>query len=224
LVWSSNKVYKPPDASYQSFSAVLKFLQSFITSLDSPDHHKIAILGDFNFPNISWADFSIKRTSPTLAECAYDLMEFMSENFMTQFVDMPTREQNTLDLVISNSSRLVYEVSTEDTKLSDHKLVKVMLPAGMLSGRASKDLPGYKDFKLLDLHKADFEQIRSSFVDWKSLWDKSSLDEFSTVINKVVLDTCKQFSHHRKTSRNHHLPSIPNLHAPQRNRGSCMAA
>ena len=93
-----------------------------------------------------------------------------------------------------------------------------MLPAGMLSGRASKDLPGYKDFKLLDLHKADFEQIRFSLatVDWKSLWDKSSLDEFSTVINKVVLDTCKQFCRHRKTPRNHHLTSIPNLHAPQR--------
>ena len=70
------------------------------------------ILGDFNFPNISLADFSIKRTSPTLAESASDLMESMSENFMTQFVDMPTREQNMLDLVISNSSRLAYEVST----------------------------------------------------------------------------------------------------------------
>ena len=210
-------VYKPPDASQQSFTAVLKFLQTFISSLDSPDHHKIVILGDFNFPNISWTDLSIKRTTPALAESGSDLMEFMSENFMTQFVDIPSREKNTLDLVISNSPELIYEISTEDTKLSDHKLVKVMLPSGVFRGSMFTDSPNYKDFKLLDFHKADFDKIRSSLaaVDWKSLGEKSGLQDFSSVLKDVVLSKCREFCPPRKSSGKHH-PPIQNLHALQR--------
>ena len=153
-----------------------------------------------------------------MVEGTIALIDFMSENFMTQFVNEPTRIRSPLDLVISNSSRLVYDISIEASKLSDHKLVKVMLPAGMLSGKASNDLPNYKDFKLLDLQNADFEKIRSSLAttDWKSLWESSSLNDFPNVLNNVVLNACKAACPLRKFSGSKSHSPIQGLHALQR--------
>ena len=68
---------------------------------------EIKILGDFNFPVLSW------KTAPSLntpSPSASELLEFTEEkNLFTQLVKEPTRGDNTLDLILTNTPRYVME-------------------------------------------------------------------------------------------------------------------
>ena len=46
---------------------------------------------------------------------------------MAQFVDIPTRENNILDVMCTNIEEIVSDVSTELTMMSDHDIVKIGL-------------------------------------------------------------------------------------------------
>ena len=51
--------YRPPDASYSEFLEMLTFIEHQIMENENTE---ITILGDFNFPNISWPSRSIAST------------------------------------------------------------------------------------------------------------------------------------------------------------------
>ena len=84
----------------------------------SPD---IYILGDFNLPSIDW-DFNRAMPGVTCEspEVTALLLEFLNENFLTQMVTKPTRENNVLDLILTNKPQDILNISVEDTKLSEH--------------------------------------------------------------------------------------------------------
>ena len=119
-------LYRPPDTTIDKFSDMLQFLQNYISEATKLNHKDIVIMGDFNLPCISWDDISIKKNfNKDTTECAKSLISFMEHNFMSQYVDVTTRQQNTLDLMISNANNLVLHVTSEDTKMSDHKIINI---------------------------------------------------------------------------------------------------
>ena len=67
-----------------------------------------------------------------------DLIEFIDRNFLTQVVNQPTREGNTLDLVLTNVPRYVAEVKVNPTSLSDHSLVEIQLGFNMTGRKKSE--------------------------------------------------------------------------------------
>ena len=62
----------------------------------------VIILGDFNFPGLSWGDMSADPASQPLLEWALD-------RGFTQHVDYPTRGNNTLDLIFTSEPDMVDE-------------------------------------------------------------------------------------------------------------------
>ena len=81
-------------------------------------------MGDFNLPCISWEDITIQKGhSKVTTDCAKTLLTFMEKNFLSQYVDVKTRQNNILDLCLMNTDRLVLQVNSEPTKLSDHKFL-----------------------------------------------------------------------------------------------------
>ena len=104
----------------------------------------------------------IKTASPHLCKV-------MEDHFLIQVVDKPTRKDNLLDIVLTNSSDLVKRVTTEDTVMSDHRLVMCHLGYRELE-KVEEDIV-CTGFKALNLHKADWEKINSelSTVEWKEL-------------------------------------------------------
>ena len=79
----------------------------------------IIMLGDFNLPTMSWSqpgDCFIYRI----------FCPFVESLFLQQFVNLPTRKNNILDLVFCNSE-LIGSIDIYDTFISVHCLLTVIL-------------------------------------------------------------------------------------------------
>ena len=92
---------------------------------------------------------------------------------LTQIIDRPTRVNNTLDLFLTNNDRVIRNIETEETRLSEHMTVKINLLYDMKSPAPPSSPSFDKDsFRSLDLQKADFAKINNilSEVDWDNLY------------------------------------------------------
>ena len=124
-------VYRPPDASLKCSNDLLTFLQTYISNKDQS--WTTTVLGDFNFPNICWTNMTtIPGLSKESNDAAEGLLHFMQDNFMSQYVNIPTRRNNSgsdniLDIFLNNAPNLVNHISTEETELSDHDIVNIDL-------------------------------------------------------------------------------------------------
>ena len=73
-------IYRPPNASKDSFGSLLNFLSSFIDKHNVSNTFQVFLSGDFNFPNISWADLTID-SSKSISVLREDLLTFMDKHF-----------------------------------------------------------------------------------------------------------------------------------------------
>ena len=195
-------VYRPPDASLSSFTKLLRVIQSYIDPIMEAKYHDINIIGDFNFPNIDWNTLTC---TPSQGREQYDsaesLLEFMQHNLLLQVVDRPTRGQNTLDLFFTNNNRVIRNIETENTTLSDHDLVKINLLYNMKSP-PTPSAPHFKEhtFRSLDLQKADYPKINDllSDVNWDELFHLCDHDtdgnSFVELLYLTVLQACEIYS------------------------------
>ena len=75
-------VYRPPDASYSSFSKLIEMLSLALDNLTSSDYD-VFITGDFNLPQINWETLQIESggtsDSNLSAQC---LLNFMSAHLL----------------------------------------------------------------------------------------------------------------------------------------------
>ena len=149
----------------------MSFIQSYIDHKSSEKHnYDVIITGDFNIPNIDWSSISahdIMCRDSNLS--AQHLISFMNTNLMSQYVNLQTRQSNTLDLLISNSDRVAHHVSSHTTPLSDHNLVKVTMPYS--PRKIPTPPPDPFSFRSRNIHKADFTAITSQLdtIDWDLL-------------------------------------------------------
>ena len=88
-------------------------------------------LGDFNFRDIVWPDRLSKNGTMLSQSEGQVLVDIMNDHGLKQQVNSPTREENTLDLILTSLPGQFQEVHSSD-KLSDHHMVagtlKVFIP------------------------------------------------------------------------------------------------
>ena len=190
-------VYRPPNATLQSFRNCITFIQDQVNLLDD-NSYKVCVMGDFNFPNIDWELGSAQPGKSSDETHSADLLlKFMSDNFLNQYVLMPTRESNILDLFLTNDGNLVTNVKSTKTDLSDHNLIEIMLasnPAHDKDNSKQKRARFTEDsFRSLDFQKANFEEIgeKISAIDWEQLRSKCNFEDFPALFTEAVLNICK---------------------------------
>ena len=192
-------VYKPCDATDISFSNMLQFLNNcFHHTPDSYKYTKL-VLGDLNFPNLWKADGS-ENIPKSNSEQA--LINFMNDHFLCQYIDIATRENNILDLFLTNNDRLVQHLKSDKLEMSDHNIIEIFIPYDELTVGSPSNLStnnistNLQGFNALDLFKADYNAISADLekVDWDSVWSSSSLEEFPEKLRDIVLDACKKHS------------------------------
>ena len=120
----------------------LEKLESQLTSFESElekikDMHKgnklpsVIILGDFNFCDIVWPDRLSKSGSPLSLSEGEKFIEILNDHHLEQLVHFPTREKNTLYLIITSLPSQFLDIHTPDS-LSDHDIVsgtlKIVIP------------------------------------------------------------------------------------------------
>ena len=94
-------VYRTPSCTGAKTEQLLKALSDMLSC-----EHLCLLVGDFNFPDISW-------TSPYIASnsVSRDFLDLIRTHNLKQHVHNPTIGNNILDLVFSNDNKLVENVS-----------------------------------------------------------------------------------------------------------------
>ena len=189
--------YRPHESDTQSF-------EQFKSSLDrAVNLQNIWILGDLNFPGISWTDKSVKPgcNYPALHR---DLLEVLADNGLEQTVTKPTRGNNTLDLCITNNPTRVNRCETA-IGLSDHDLVFVEADLSPLTNNQSKrEVPLYK--------KANWEGLRDHM---SNHWDREkasttvgSVNDLWESFRDALRDGINKYIPHRVAKRKDSCPWI----------------
>ncbi|KAL5248617.1 hypothetical protein ACHWQZ_G017709 [Mnemiopsis leidyi] len=204
-------VYRPPECPTLSFRSCLDFIDQYIAQ-GADGEYQLSLLGDFNLPIIGWSNYSIiPGGSSCSMETAGLLLDFMSENLCTQHVLDPTRNNNVLDLYISNSEDLVSHVSTSDTHLSDHRLVEIFLSYNPCS-MVAQDPPDFSisSFRSLDFQKADFSKINSmiSSTKWAELFDSCDQEDIPELFSQTLLQLCEECCPRKKPPKNKARSSV----------------
>ena len=110
--------YRPNAGDRES----LEYLNNSLNKISSKNCH-IWLAGDFNLPGLNWSRNEIKPDCPYPA-LHEQFVEILDDNGLTQLVDKPTRQNNTLDLFITNNPSLIR--STEVVPgLADHDAVLI---------------------------------------------------------------------------------------------------
>ena len=101
------------------------------------------VLCDFNFRLVDWNTNTNKITGKPLAECeGQHLINVLNEQGAEQLVSFPTRNENTLDLLISTAPNQFSNICSQDS-LSDHEIVS----AELNYHRTHRKLPKRKYFQ-----------------------------------------------------------------------------
>ena len=190
-------IYRPPQASKESFSKLLSWIKTFVAELEN-EKYQIILAGDFNFPFINWNSGSVdKCVGRDMQSSAENFLNFLWDSLLEQYVHVPTRALNILDLFVTNNQFLVTNVSTvEYTALSDHKLIDVMLSTQFHANRVNcyhRDVE--LSFKNLNFQKANFDAISMevSQVPWTQLFDECPFQDFPYLFTLIMLQICLQW-------------------------------
>ena len=192
-------IYRPPDTSKELFQSSIEFLQKYIDSTSHGEHYDTLIFGDLNLPCINWNDITImKNFNKITTECAKIFFTFMEKNLLSQYVDVPTRGKNILDLMLTNNSNLVSHVQSEETKLSDHNIISIY-PRYSISQESKPPItktPEPHSFRALNLRKCDFTKVKNHLngIKWDDLYQICSPEEFPELLKLTILQICELYT------------------------------
>ena len=199
-------VYRPPDTTVDCTEKLLTFMSNYIKEATITKHMDIIITGDLNLPGISWDDLTITRDESM--KSAHLLLSFMSENLLSQYVTVPTRNNNILDLFITNNTNLPLHIESEDTNLSDHRILSVLTQQTLkpLPPKGKPTFPAHT-FRNLKLQKSNIPEIKKHLqsVNWDELKAICPEQEFPELFRLTVLQIC-EIHVPIKTDKKHYKP------------------
>ena len=114
--------YRPPGSTSEEFQLFREQLDYIRTHYKGKKLPSVHVLGDFNFKYIDWPD-RLSKSGSTLSQSEGQiLIDIMNDHGLEQMVHFPTREKNTLDLILTTLPGQFKNVHSLD-KLSDHDIV-----------------------------------------------------------------------------------------------------
>ena len=179
-------------------------------------NHQILLAGDFNLPGWDWKEHIVKPCNhPSLH---YKFGDILDDNNLIQVVELPTRNQNILDLVITNNPNSVKNVSVIPG-ISDYDCPVVELDLTPVRYKQKpRQIPLCKRAKWDNIS----EDLLAASVQIQNNTDDKTVNdmwiEFKEAIDKAV----KKHIPHRKTKSRDNLPWVtPQIRKLFRNEISC---
>ena len=174
--------YRPPNCALSVLNSLNYSLLSIRTK------YPIVLCGDFNLPHVDWLTVSPSISSPVTTL----LCSIVNDNFLSQMVNFPTRQDNILYLILVNDTNIVSRVHPVDSLPgTDHEAI--YFEASTVPPTQQKS-PRYfynyckADFDLFcdSLHLMPWNCISSSDVEeaW-SLWKDMFFGAADAAIPKV---------------------------------------
>ena len=148
------------------------------------------IVGDFNYPEIDWANFRYNS-------CCDNFMNTISDLCLVQHVLEPTHENHILDLIFSQSPETVANVNLlEPLKTSDHQMVLCELNLDLTPYNTHNLKINYMEFSSSNLNykKANWSAFLSLLaqVDWDNLFVTDSVDDLWHDFLNILTNICRQ--------------------------------
>ena len=171
-------VYRSPNTSEENN-------RSLLNCINAAADKRIVVFGDFNYPDIDW-------TTSTSGPHGRDFLSVVSDCFLFQHIDFPTRGENCLDIVLSSEEYMVSDV-TDMGKIgsSDHTTISFKLNFSTKVTSNNSKVPDYR--------KADYGGIKSELsVDWVNLLGNLDTNDSWNLVNKMLADAVKKFVPIRK--------------------------
>ena len=143
--------------------------------------HRILLMGDFNYGNISWTG-SACLAAPGASQETQLFCRCVQDTFLIQHVSEFNREKAILDLVFSSEPDSVSHVQTLNTLGdSDHSMLTFNLHMKSICKNASRSI--------FDYNKADFDSIRQELrkIDWTLKFQGDTLDCWS-ILKSILLE------------------------------------
>ena len=175
--------YRPPD----SLTVNNEALYSIINKVG---RENVVIMGDFNFPEISWSS-----NNNTLHE--HPFITCLNDNFLEQLVEKPTRGENILDLVLCSDVSFVQNLTVgEPFFTSDHQIIQYDL---MVSKESTND-----DKVAYNYFKADYNKMRDSakLRNWANLADCKDVDKIWLTLKSDLLNLRNEFVPKHRRNKN----------------------
>jgi hypothetical protein len=190
--------YRPPNDNKESFEQFKHSLESRPPSLKKKP---LILGGDFNLPEINWAEECITPGAQKSALCK-ELLAVAANESLSQIQEEPTRENSILDLYFTNRPGLVKHTQTIPG-ISDHDIVVVDTD---FKAKIQKTKPR----KVYNFNKADWEKTRSEAIimndELMASFDQEDIDKnwenFKTGILKLMNNNIPS----KMTSPRHNLP------------------
>ena len=111
------------------------------------DDKTLIVIGDLNCGNIDWANHTVKGD-----ESQVHFYNTVIGLGFTQFIDLPTRGDNILDVLLCNDPQLISNISIDEPfSTSDHATVNFIVNIMISDGRAV-EVDFYDNFTLDNMH------------------------------------------------------------------------
>ena len=104
-------IYRPPNSENEFWSEALDKVNSEISLAQANGSYSpVIVTGDFNMSRVNWSNGSVE-IKPGMNKQETEFINFVTNNFLENKVLKPTRNDNILDLVLTNDQSLVRGVS-----------------------------------------------------------------------------------------------------------------
>lgn len=159
--------YRPPDQHFSNLSALREQLTDVSKLHPTEKQPAIHIMGDFNFRCVDWETVSNRNGGELSDSEGLVLVDILRDFYLEQLITFPTREDKTLDLLMTNRPGLVSDIRSP-AKFSDHDAISCMLSCATSVQRKTRR-------KVYLYAKADFEEIRKDMSHYNDTFLKSSM-------------------------------------------------
>ena len=200
-------IYRPPSTDIANHQGICDLI-SYLCNI----HYSSILLGDFNLPLINWDTVSC----PNYPMCYNKFIECITDNSLLQNINFPTRLNNILDLLLTNDSLLLSNISKEPTfcinkHISDH----FYFSFNILSMSTNSTNPigfvfvcGFNSTNLLpNFKKANFILMYSLLknIQWENILSYSKdIDETINIFYSTMLDIFSKTVPMSRLSTNSH--------------------
>ena len=155
-------------------------LREMITEISN---QHFLLMGDFNYPGIQWNESSQAGQSKGSVEAKL-FEECIDDNFITQHVNVPTRNDSILDLVFTREPEMINSIEAiEKFGNADHFMLKWDVEVSTVTESTQ--------MKIKDYNKADYKEMKQdlSQVKWSEKLSSLSTEEAWNIFKQLLSDT-----------------------------------
>ena len=189
--WIYINIYRPPACPTNKFNDQLSKIRKIIGSLPPP-MPTIILSGDLNFPLINWDLENIYGGAADMRTQAQALLEFANDFCLNQVINTPTRGNNILDIVMTNSEDVLHDIEVNKSNLSDHNIITLTtnLPSNTQTQNNTSATQLPLNFSQLNFFSESvcWESLQKALdeIDWDLIMDCDPETQYNRLLMKCL--------------------------------------